>query len=50
MLAVMSFNVGLFFVTVLSMGVGHLLFFAAPWHLGVARAETCCETTNAAHE
>lgn len=46
---VMSFNVGYFFIVVLSMGLGHFLFFSQPWHLALARSETCCETATAPH-
>lgn len=45
----MSFNVGYFFIVVLSMGLGHFLFFSQPWHLALARSETCCETATAPH-
>ncbi|KAI8469758.1 MAG: Ctr copper transporter family-domain-containing protein [Monoraphidium minutum] len=49
MLAVMTFNVGYFFTVVISMGIGHLLFFNRPWHLTMVRLDACCETS-AAHE
>jgi len=46
----MTFNVGYFFTVVLSMALGHFLFFAHPSHLSMARVESCCETSGPALE